>query len=80
MSDSKVTPSHYYRHWNGMCWPAPGEALQDLQWCARYSDAFLAKRLVAASVIDAYVELISMSAKRRNEIVRELRKGPGIVK
>lgn len=71
--------SDLYRSWNGMCWPAQGERLGDIQWQLRYGDP-VANRFVAASVVDAYAALISMSAKRRNEIIRELRKGPGVVK
>jgi hypothetical protein len=33
--------------------------------------------LVAASVITAYQELVRLPARKRDAIIRELRKGPG---
>lgn len=80
LPDKDVTPSRCSRHFDGMCWPAPGEALRDLQWTARYGNDLESKRFVVASVLDAYVALVNMTAKRRNEIIRELRKGPGMAK
>lgn len=71
--------SDLYRHFDGMCWPAKGERLTEIQWQLRYGDP-VANRFVAASIVDAYAALIDMTAKRRNEIIRELRKGPRIPK
>lgn len=74
-----------FRHFDGMCWPAPGERLGEISWSLRYADfAALSSdetkqaQLVAASVIDAYQELIHLPAKRRDAIIRELRKGPAL--
>lgn len=71
--------SDLYRRWGGMCWPAPGERLDEIGWQLRYGDP-VANRFLAASVVGAYAELIRVTAKRRNEIIRELRKGPGVAK
>ena len=65
-----------YRHFDGMCWPAQGTALCDLEWTLRYGDSER-QRFVAASVISAYKQLIAMPEKKRNLIIKELRKGPG---
>ena len=71
----------YYRSWGGMCWPAPGEAIKELGWRLRYQHAPMeadsTDRLLSASVVSAYIELINMPQRKRNEIIRELRKGPG---
>lgn len=72
-----------YRHFDGMCWPAPCERLSDCAWSLAHAVAFEEMRsqlLVAASVITAYQELIRLPERQRNAIVRELRKGPAIVK
>ena len=65
-----------YRHFDGMCWPAAGDGLGILEWTMRYGNSEQ-QRMVAASVISAYSRLIELPDKRRNAIVRELRKGPG---
>jgi hypothetical protein len=62
-----------FRHFDGMCWPVPGPALSELDWRLRYalnqSDA-----LVAAAVVSAFQELVRLPAKKRDAIIRELRK------
>jgi hypothetical protein len=71
-----------FRNFNGMCWPVPGERLDQLEYALRYGpkvDGFDMKdRLLAASVIAAYKDLVWSTNARRNEISRELRNGPGI--
>jgi hypothetical protein len=66
-----------YRHFGGMCWPVPSPALGEVEWTMRYDDPLPSDRMVAASVIDAFNELVRLPAKKRNAIIRELRKGPG---
>jgi hypothetical protein len=73
-----------YRNFNGMCWPAPSEKLTDLAWrLCNTPKTDGGKRLMsvedcllAASVIDAYGDLIYKPIARRNAIIRELSKGP----
>ena len=74
-----VRPSPY-RHFGGMCWPAPGERLSDCAHALAHAVAFDEMKrelLVAASVITAYQELIALPARKRAAMIRELRKGPG---
>lgn len=74
-----VRPSPY-RHFGGMCWPAPSERLSDCAHALAHAVAFEEMKrylLVAASVITAYQELIAMPVRKRNATIRELRKGPG---
>lgn len=69
-----------YRHFGCQAWPVPGEALRSLEWSLRYGDGALSEteRLLAASVVDAYQELVANPTTIRNAIIQELRKGPGI--
>ncbi|GHC72985.1 hypothetical protein GCM10007320_09250 [Pseudorhodoferax aquiterrae] len=66
-----------YRHFDGMCWPAPGKRLNELEWAARYAGQLtMSERLVAASVLSAFTELVRLPERQRNKIIGELRKGP----
>lgn len=68
-----------FRHFDGMCWPVPGERLGDcahaLVWDNAASKGMKEVQLVGASVIEAYAELIRLPERKRNAIIRELRKG-----
>jgi hypothetical protein len=70
-----------FRNFNGMCWPVPCDRLEDLEHSLRYNPKAavftMEDRLLAASVIAAYKDLIWSTDKRRTAIARELRKGPG---
>lgn len=71
----------YFRHFDGMCWPAPSNVLAELAWRLTWVDQEdIAKTdaLVAASVISAFQELVRLPERERNKIIRELRKGPSI--
>lgn len=72
-----------FRSFGGMCWPAPGERLGEVSHALTYGGAaskeMQTTQLIGASVVSAYMELIRLPAKKRNAIIRELRKGPGIV-
>lgn len=67
-----------FRHFDGMCWPVPGEFSAELEWRARHSHVALSMgdRVSLASIVSAYTYLISLPAKGRDKIIRELRKGP----
>jgi hypothetical protein len=61
-----------------MCWPVPGERLGDVAHALAHAVAFEEMKrnmLVATSVIAAYQELIAMPARKRDAIIKELRKG-----
>jgi hypothetical protein len=71
----------YFRNFDGMCWPAPGEYLDELAWrLTHVKTENLTKSdvLVAASVISGFQQLIRLPERDRNKIIRELRKGPSI--
>lgn len=73
--------SEAYRHFEGMAWPVPGERLTELERLLRFADGTtvltMSDRLVIASYLSAYRELVALPGKLRDARVRELRKGPG---
>ena len=66
-----------FRNFDGMCWPVPCERLDALEHCLRYDHEIthfsMEDRLLAASVIAAYKDLIQKTNIRRNAICKELR-------
>lgn len=57
------------------CWPAVDASLSELEWRLRYAaGAHLSDRLAAASVLDAYRELVNSTEVRRRVVIRALRK------
>jgi hypothetical protein len=62
-----------YSHFGGMTWPTGGIA--NIEWKLRYSHAALteAELLFAASILGAYVDLISCTAKKRTQVIRGIR-------
>lgn len=66
----------FYRTFNSMCWPAPTQELGDLSHALTYGTPTKEQLLVCASVINAYQHMIRLDAKRRANVIRELRLGP----
>lgn len=58
---------------DGSHWPAPDVEEDSIEWQLRYGDAQKV-RLQAASYISAYNYLISCTRKKRELVVRSLRK------
>jgi hypothetical protein len=67
-----------YRRFGGKVWPVPSERLDELEHTLRYANRPLStsERLAIASVISAYKALVALPDIRRQEIIRELQKGP----
>ena len=72
-----------YRKFDGMRWPTPSQGMDRLkemihqEWIFSHKETEMASVLYnAEAIIDAYEQLINISSKRRDEIIRELRKGP----
>lgn len=66
-----------FRIFDGMTWPAPCERLGDIEYALRYApEVSKNERLVAASVISAYMHLVRMPERTRRLRIREIRKGP----
>lgn len=68
----------YFRSFGGMCWPAPSEAMGDLAWRMTWAPGETTKqdRIMAASIISAYMQMVSDPESKRRRVIRELRKGP----
>lgn len=73
-------PRSCWRRFDGMTWPAPGERLDEIERTLRYGTKPLTRseRLVAASIVDAYAQLIAKPSRRRDELIREIRKGANV--
>lgn len=67
-----------FRKIEGMTWPAPSDALDDVQWRLRFSSPTKSDLLVAAGVMAAYNQMVADPKSKRDMIVRELRKGPNL--
>ena len=74
--------SNIFRSFKSMVWPAPSGALTELAWSLRHQQRghifTMEERLVAAAVLSAYADLVWKPRDRRDAIIRELRKGPGV--
>lgn len=64
-------------NFDDMCWPNPSDP-QDLEWILRHGshDKPLSKmdRLICASFMGAYKQMIRMSQKDRNKLVSNIRR------
>lgn len=60
---------------DGSCWPAPGAAMDDLEYRLRHDhrDTAASDRMAAASAVAAYRALIQTDSRRRAEVVRALK-------
>jgi hypothetical protein len=63
----------YLKLTDGSIWPK--QHVPDLEWTLRYGrpEDVVAVRMVAASVVSAYEEIVRAKTARRNQVVRELR-------
>ena len=80
-STEVLEPAGAYRFFGGMTWPVPGKRMDELARAltfARDDHVFtMSERLVIASYLAAYRELVALPERTRNQRVREIRKGPG---
>lgn len=69
-----------HRTFDGMCWPAPCEALSEVAWRLIWQQGEVSRtdRLLAASVISAYRQMIRDPEPKRRKVIRELRQGPNL--
>ncbi len=67
--------TEYSVSFDGMCWPRPSAALSDLNWKLRYGGTLTnSERLIAASVLSAYTQMVHDPAKKRNKVISKIRK------
>lgn len=66
-----------WRHFGDRTWCAPCEDMFDLEWRLRHRET-VDKRdaLAAASIINCYRQMVSMSERERRDVLREVRRGP----
>jgi hypothetical protein len=69
--------SRLYRFFSNMSWPAPGPDLSDVQRTLLFGQPTKNDLAMAASVINAYTELVNCTHKKRNMVISQLRLGPG---
>ncbi|MGL6351182.1 MAG: hypothetical protein ACRC2U_15335, partial [Aeromonas sp.] len=79
--DQPVRPGPF-RHFDGMCWPVPGDRMDELERSLRFAPdgaaLSMSDRVVIASFLSAYRQLVVLPVRLRNARARELRKGPGM--
>lgn len=76
MTDAVTNEDGSFVHFDGTVWPIPGNKLRDLEHMLRYMQRGhifnMQERLLAASAINAYIELVWQTQKRRNKICSNL--------
>ena len=62
-------------HFDGMAWPIPDEKISDVNWRLRHQQGEISinDRLIAASILSAYADLIAKTNKERNHIVSNIK-------
>ena len=65
--------SNRYLHFNEMCWPSKEQG--DLEWVLRYGseEEVIKQRMVIASVVAAYTEIINKPSKQRSKIASTIK-------
>ena len=65
-----------FKHFDGMAWPVPDSPCGEVAWRLKYATVPLEMddRLHAASIIEAYREIIYCSDDKRKLIIKRLRK------
>jgi hypothetical protein len=73
MIEPKLKP--HYVAFDGMSWPIPTERTRDIEHKMRYARDKLTDGdlLLAASVLDAYREMVNCSARKRDVAVNGIR-------
>jgi hypothetical protein len=77
MTDAAPHENSPFVRFNGTVWPTPGGQLRHLEDVLRHGrkdyEFDMQERLLAASAINAYIELVWQTQKRRNEICQSIR-------
>jgi hypothetical protein len=61
-----------YVQFDGMCWPAPGKRLDELEHSLRYGGNNGPDALLIASYLSAYRELVSCPKRKREHVIRQI--------
>lgn len=59
-----------------MVWPSCNESIRDIAWTLRHAPDTLKRsdKLIAASVIEAYLQMVGDTQKKRNAVCKALSK------
>jgi hypothetical protein len=68
-----------FLHFDGMAWPNPDDPLE-VEQALRYGEPTTEQRMVAASMIAAYKQLVEDNSRRRARMVREIHIAKGTVR
>lgn len=74
MSEPKILANGAYAVFDGMTWPLPGERMGEVEWQMRYGEPDKQDRMLAASIIAAYRQMVGDTSEKRAAVVRALRK------
>lgn len=76
MSDEKMIVGNKFAHFDGMVWPLPAVREDDVSWKLRYMPQTLtrADELYCASIIEAYSQMIFDPIKKRQGVIKKIRK------
>jgi hypothetical protein len=71
----KIGANGAYASFDEMCWPVPGERAGEVEWRLRYAPEALSRsdHLLAASIINAYRQMVGDPKTKRQSVVRQLR-------
>jgi len=61
-----------YVHFDDQTWPVKSKALSDIEWRIRYGHYDKSDIMVAASVISAYQELLTMNKDDREKVISNM--------
>lgn len=73
MSELKVIGNGAYASFDTMVWPCPGTRMGDVNWTLRYGTPTKRDLLYAASIIEAYAQMIGDPEKKRRGVIKQLR-------
>lgn len=74
MTDVKVVGKGSVARFDGMSWPVPGERLDEVEHALRYGTPSRSEMLLAASVLEAYRQMVTDPRTKREHVIRTLRK------
>ncbi len=69
-------PPPHYAAFDGMSWPIPSVRIEDIAYKMTHNPKELTRgdMLLAASVLDAYRELVNCSDKKRRSVIQGIRR------
>lgn len=69
-------PKPYACRFDGMTWPMVNQEISDLAYELRHGSN---KNIIAASIIDAYIELVTCSPRKRKYVIKNINDHSNII-